>query len=218
MTILNGNDATLCWQPLPNTRKHFAILEAILRWRSLNCFNFSVITLGVTTCHTEIWYAAFSARTVLKAPSMRFLFIMFRYPIKHFRQRQVDLTHQNGYVSNFQSEWSLMWNHKGVCIRSGQNTSTKEWIVANYIWNDFKEGRDSGGHVTNRGSTHPPEVLCALLRGEMLNVSPPSRSLLQPSGGQHFVNESPCQIIAWIRSGINSNPGKGSYKLILHSN
>ena len=27
---------------------------------------------------------------------------------------------------------------------------------------------------------------------EMLNVSPPSRSLLQPSGGQHFVNESPC--------------------------
>ena len=129
MTILNGNDATLCWQPLPNTRKHFAILEAILRWRSLNCFNFSVITLGVTTCHTEIWYAAFSARKVLKAPSMRFLLIMFRYPIKHFRQRQVDLTHQNGYVSNFQSEWSLMWNHKGVCIRSGRNISTKEWIV-----------------------------------------------------------------------------------------
>ena len=58
---------------------------------------------------------------------------------------------------------------------------------------------------------------CAWHR-KMLNVSPPSRSLLQPSGGQHFVNESPCQLIAWIRSGINSNPGKVSYKLILHSN
>ena len=53
---------------------------------------------------------------------------------------------------------------------------------------------------------------------KMLNVSPPSRCLLQPSGGQQFVNESPCQLIARIRSGINSNPGKGSYKLILHSN
>ena len=58
---------------------------------------------------------------------------------------------------------------------------------------------------------------------EMLNVSPPSMSLLQPSGDQHFVNESPCQLIAWILSGINSNPGKGargkgSYKLMLYSN
>ena len=44
---------------------------------------------------------------------------------------------------------------------------------------------------------------------EMLNVSPPSRSLLQPSGGQNFVNESPCQLIAWIWSGINSNPERG---------
>ena len=64
----------------------------------------------------------------------------------------------------------------------------------------------------------PSPTICRhpLQKREMLNVSPPSRSLLQPSGGQHFVNESPCQLIAWIRSGINSNPGKGSYKLILH--
>ena len=148
--------------------------------------------------------------------------------LSHIPQCTIQNRHVHISVLNC-ALWDMGQAHCGIC---------EFWSIVNDEWksNRFRT-RPSFSLVSHCSATLPMMSALGTLNihksipfslqqihashhpwRKMLNVSPPSRSLLQPSGGQHFVNESPCQLIARIRSGINSNPGKGSYKLILHSN